>query len=66
MYDYSVQRAGNEQLERSYTTLDARIERRFGERWLLFVAAERNWNISNDPLDEYRDWMASGGAGVEF
>ena len=65
-YDYGVQRIGTEPLERSYAMLDVRIERRIGKRWLLYTAAERSWNISNDPLDEYRDWMASGGAGFEF
>lgn len=65
-YFYRVQRIGDEHRERSYAALDLRIERRLGKHWLLFAAAEREWNSSNDPLDDYRDWAASGGVGVEF
>ena len=65
-YFYPVQQIGNEDLERSYVAMDLRIERRLGKHWLLYAVAERDWNRSNDPVDEYNDWMASGGIGVEF
>jgi len=65
-YRYAVQHIGSELRERSYYALDLRLERRLGKYWLLYAAAEREWNISNDPLDEYEDWMATAGVGVEF
>ena len=43
-----------------------RVERRLGKHWLLYALAEREWNMSNDPVEEYNDWMAGGGVGVEF
>jgi hypothetical protein len=65
-YRYSVHQVGNEPFERSFVSLDARIERRLGKHWLLYALAERDWNTSNDPLDEYDDWMAGGGVGYEY
>ncbi|VGO22613.1 hypothetical protein [Pontiella sulfatireligans] len=65
-YLYKEQYVDNERRERSYVTLSYRIERRFGKHWMLFTAGEHEWNMSNDPLDDYRSWMASGGAGYEF
>lgn len=65
-YSYPVQRLAGEQRYRWYCELDLRLERRLGKHGLLYAAAEREWNFSNDPLDEYRDWMVSAGAGVEF
>jgi hypothetical protein len=65
-YYYPEQTVGSQNLERSYVTLDARLERRLGKHWLLYAVAEREWSFSNDPLEEYDDWMAGGGAGVEF
>lgn len=65
-YFYKVQRIGDEHRERAYAALDLRIERRLGKPWLLYAAAEREWNSSNDPLDDYRDWAAGGGVGFEF
>jgi hypothetical protein len=65
-YDYPVQTIRNEKLERSYVMLDARAERRLGKNWLLYAVVEREWNMSNDPFGEYRDWMAGGGVGYDF
>jgi len=65
-YFYQTQAVGDEPRERSYVALDARVERRLGKHWLLYAAGEREWNMSNDRLDDYDDWMASGGVGVEF
>ncbi|MCU0783236.1 MAG: hypothetical protein MUF81_04150 [Verrucomicrobia bacterium] len=65
-YFYETQQIGNERRERSYAALDLRVERRLGKHWLLYTVVEREWNRSNDPLDEYNDWMAGGGVGVEF
>ncbi|MCW5555451.1 MAG: hypothetical protein KIS67_25225 [Verrucomicrobiae bacterium] len=65
-YLYRRQRVGSEHRDRSYVLLELRAERRLGKHWLLHAAAEREWNFSNDPLDEYRDWMINGGIGVEF
>jgi hypothetical protein len=65
-YFYPVEQIGNEDLERSYVALNLRVERRLGKHWLIYAASEREWNWSNDPVDEYDDWMAGGGLGVEF
>lgn len=65
-YFYREQRIGNEYRDRSYVLLELKAERRLGKHWLLHAAAEWEWNYSNDPLDEYRDWMINGGIGVEF
>ena len=65
-YLYRNQRVGTEKRERSYAAVDFRVERRFGKHWSIYASAEREWNFSNDPLDEYRDWLASAGLGVEF
>jgi len=65
-YYYPVQKIRSEQLERSYVMLDARVERRLGKHWLLYAAAEREWNMSNDPVEQYNVWMASGGVGLDF
>ncbi len=63
---HRIQKVAREQRERSAYALDFRAEKRLGKYWLLYAAAERAWNFSNDPLDEYTDWMGSGGIGVEF
>lgn len=65
-YFYHEQRIGGELRDRSYVLLDLRVERRLGKHWLLHAAAEREWNFSNDPLDDYTDWMVNGGVGIEF
>lgn len=65
-YHYPVQRVGGELRQRAYVTLDLRVERRLGRHWLVYAAAAREWNTSNDPLDEYTDWVASAGVGYEF
>jgi hypothetical protein len=65
-YYYPVQQIDNEQLERSYVVVDLRIERRLGKSWLLYVNAEREWSMSNDALEQYNDWLAGGGIGMEF
>ncbi len=63
---YQSQRIGDRHRERSYLALDLRVERKLSKHCLLYAAAEREWNWSNDPLDDYRDWAAGGGVGVEF
>jgi hypothetical protein len=65
-YRYLVHEVGSEHLERSFVSFDARIERRLGGHWLLYALAERDWNTSNDPLDEYDDWMAGAGVGYAY
>lgn len=65
-YYYPEQLVGDDNLERTYVTVDFRVERRLGKRWLLYATAEREWSFSNDPLEEYRAWMAAAGAGVDF
>lgn len=65
-YLYKLQEFENDRLERSYVSLDLRVERRLGEHWMLHAVVEREWNMSNDPLDEYRGWMASFGVGFEL
>ena len=65
-YLYSAQSVGAERRERSYAILDLRVERRLGKHWFVYGDAEMEWNWSNQPLDQYRDWMASVGTGVEF
>jgi hypothetical protein len=56
----------SERRERSYATLDLRVERRLGKHWFVYASAEGDWNESNDPVDEYNDWMAGAGVGIEF
>jgi hypothetical protein len=65
-YLYKTQRIDADRREHSYTVIDARIERKISARWRLYVAAEREWNMSNDPLNEFRGWMASAGLTFEF
>jgi len=65
-YFYKTQQIGDEDRERSYAALDLRVERRLGKYWLLYAVVEREWNDSNDPVDEYNDWMAGAGIGLEF
>jgi hypothetical protein len=65
-YPYRVQEIAGERRDRSYVLLELRVERRLGKHWLLHAAAEREWSLSNDPLDEYDDWMLRGGVGLEF
>jgi len=65
-YFYKLQQIDNEHRERSYLTLDLRAERKLGKHWLVYAVGEREWDASNDPLDQYNDWMAGGGLGVEF
>lgn len=42
------------------------MERWLGKHWFLYAAAEKEWNFSNDPLDDYRDWTAGAGIGAEY
>lgn len=65
-YGYRTQKVGSDSRDRSYFALDLRIERRLTRKLFVFASAEREWDFSNDPLDEYRDWSASAGVGVEF
>jgi hypothetical protein len=65
-YYYRKQRVDEDHRYRSYATVDFRVERRFGEDWVLFGAGEHEWNVSNNPLDEYRSWMVDLGLGYEF
>jgi hypothetical protein len=65
-YWYRVQSVGQEHRQRSFVTLDLRVERRLGKHWYLYASAESEWNWSNQPLDEYSDWMAGAGMGAEF
>ncbi|VGO17282.1 hypothetical protein PDESU_05878 [Pontiella desulfatans] len=65
-YYYREQLIDNEHRYRSYATLDYSITRWLGDHWKLFTAGEHEWNMSNDPFDEYRSWMVNCGAGYEF
>ena len=65
-YRYAVQRVNGNRRERSYTTLSLSGERRLGEHWLVHASAEHEWNVSNDPLDEYRTWYVEAGLGYDF
>jgi hypothetical protein len=65
-YHYSVQTFADEHRERAYYGVDLRLERRLGKYVYLFAGGEREWDFSNDPLDEYKDWMATLGVGVEY
>jgi hypothetical protein len=65
-YFYQEQKVDDEHRKRSYATLSFLTERRLGEDWMLYVGGEHEWSESNDPLDEYRSWMASCGVGYEF
>ena len=65
-YFYSVQTIGNDKRERSYTSLDLRVERMLGKHWFVYASGESSWNWSNEPLDQYNDWTAGAGAGLSF
>lgn len=65
-YTYPGQKRDDERYERYSVLLDVRVERRLGKRWILYSFAEREWSMSTDELDQYRDWTAGIGAGVEF
>ena len=65
-YLYRVQSVGAERRERSYAILDLRVERRLGKHAFVYAAAESEWNWSNQSLDEYSDWTAGAGMGMEF
>ena len=62
-YLYRVQSVGAERRERSYATLDLRVERRLGKHWFVYASAESDWNWSNQSLDQYSDWTAGAGMG---
>ena len=65
-YMYPNQTVLGDERVRSFYSLDFRVERKVDAHWLLYAAASREWNLSNDPLDQYDDWMATGGLGVEL
>lgn len=65
-YLYRVQTVGGERRERSYATLDLRVERRLGKHWFVYATGESDWNWSNQSLDQYSDWTAGAGVGIEF
>jgi hypothetical protein len=65
-YWYPNQQVLGEERVRSLYALELRVERQIDSHWLLYAAASREWNLSNEPLEEYTDWMASGGIGVEL
>lgn len=65
-YFYREQSVGTEQRERSYAIVDLRVERRLGKHAFVYAMAESEWNWSNQSLDQYRDWTAGAGIGVEF
>jgi hypothetical protein len=65
-YLYRVQSVGEDPRERSYAILDLRVERRLAKHWFVYASAEREWNWGNEPLDQYSDWTAGAGMGIEF
>ncbi len=65
-YFYRHQRIEAELRQRAYYAFDLRAERRIAKHWFLYAAAEYEWDLSNDPLDTFHDWAASGGIGAEF
>jgi len=65
-YLYANQMIGNEHRERSYVIVDLRVERRLTKRLFLYASGESEWNWSNQSLDQYSDWTAGAGIGVEF
>ncbi len=65
-YYYLEQQYAGESRERSYINLDLRIERQLDKHLFAFLIGQREWNYGTDPLDDYRDWLVSGGLGVDF
>lgn len=65
-YLYDLQQVAGENRERSYYAVDGRIERRLANHWLAYLVASHEWNLSNDPLEQYNDWVASAGIGADF
>lgn len=65
-YWYPNQDLTGEERVRSFYALDLRTEYQLAKHWMLYAAASREWNLSNDPLEEYNDWVASAGIGVEI
>jgi hypothetical protein len=65
-YLYGSQQVGGRLRERSYCTLDGRVERRLWKHGLLYAKVEKDWNNGNDPLERFEDWLIGGGVGIEF
>lgn len=65
-YSYPRQPIAGERRERSYYSLELRVERMLDRNWLVYASGYREEYFSNEPLDQYSDWMASAGIGVEF
>lgn len=65
-YLYDLQTINNETRKRSYAMIDLIVERRLNKYWRIFASAEHEWNMSNDPLDEYKAWFARSGVTYEF
>jgi hypothetical protein len=65
-YWYPNQFVSDEKRVRAFYGLEFRAERHIDEHWLVYAAASREWNLSNQPLEEYNDWIASGGIAVEL
>lgn len=65
-YIYSNQPVGAEERDRSYVSLDFNVERSFGRHWAIRGAGEHEWNMSNNPLDEYESWMVNIGLRYTF
>lgn len=65
-YWYPNQFVLGEERVRSLYTLDLRVQYQLNAHWWVYAAASREWNLSNEPLEEYYDWIASGGLGLEL
>lgn len=65
-YRYRIQQIDGSRISRSLLFIDTRVEKRLTPHWKIHVATRHEWNISNDPLDEYRGWTASVGTLFEF
>lgn len=65
-YRCPVQRVGDSRRYRDYVVLGVSIERSLTRHWRVKLGAEWEYDVSNDPIDDYRDWACWAGVGYEF
>ncbi len=65
-YYYHLQSVGDGRRYRDLVVLGLSVEKRLASHWLVKASAEREWDMSNDPIDDFSDWACWAGVGYEF